>query len=682
MFADIEQQYDELKKRLNSKIWATVHYEKSAPKIEIPEFSGNYSQWISFKDLFVEAIHKNPMINSAQKMQHLKTKLRGEAERLVQHLSISADNYNSCWDILNQRYDNRRLQFTSFMNSMLNLPTIQHPDSANIKKMHDVVTECLNGISNIGIDTSSWDPIIVHIMSQKLDSKTLSDYMKELQDHRELQSLQDFLYFLETQFMAYETMKSAKKGCQTTTTDKPAHWKFNKQNPMKKFSLYNKTNNYHAGHKKCPHCNESHVLMQCDKFLEMDFGKRSDTVSKLQLCKNCLFSHGNDVCKSTKTCRECNLKHHTLLHNPDKRNSATYKRKNNTEQPAPPSQQQTSNHITSNMEVLLTTVQVRVKSIDGTYVILRALLDQGSQVNLITENAAQLLRLPRKRVNACVTGIGTASGECKGQVNFTCTSMHSDYNFTTHALIMRKLTNNLPTTTFEKVEWPHLKSLKLADPEFNISRQIDLLLGAEVYSEIILDGVLKGSDQSPVAQQTQIGWILCGKMKTFNCNYNSQISIDYKLTPALFDTSINRLVNLKYRYAPNTLQSTDLEITKIEDKIKQQKENEALPSTISTHDVHLYAISYILLASAIVAVLVVVWRKLCPRCCKKRHKTSTTGQPQQHNDIELQIMRKRNYDDQNETASPSKETGVEAHSETRRQQRLKTGTKNIAFSFD
>ncbi|CAK1600220.1 unnamed protein product [Parnassius mnemosyne] len=47
-------------------------------------------QWISFKDLFLEAIHNNPTINKAQKMQHLKTTLRGEAERLVQHLSIGA----------------------------------------------------------------------------------------------------------------------------------------------------------------------------------------------------------------------------------------------------------------------------------------------------------------------------------------------------------------------------------------------------------------------------------------------------------------------------------------------------------------------------------------------------------------------------------------------------------------
>ncbi|PZC75227.1 hypothetical protein B5X24_HaOG206534 [Helicoverpa armigera] len=479
MFADVEQKYDELKNKLNSKIWSTAHYQKSAPKIELPEFSGNYVQWISFKDLFLETIHKNPVINNAQKMQHLKTKLRGEAERLVQHLTISAENYKSCWEILTQRYDNRRLQFTAYMNTMLNLPVIQQPDAFNMKKMHDVITECLNGISNIGIDTSSWDPIIVHIMTQKLDSRTMSDYMKELQDHRELQNLQDFLYFIETQFMAYETMKSAKKG-NSTGPEKPSTYNVNKQTPVKNTNYrFARSSNFHASFGKCPHCKGSHVLRNCDKFLELEVPKRNDTVSKLQLCKNCLYSHGDQECKSTKTCRECNLKHHTLLHNFE-RKPTTLPKISKGQYPSTSTQSQTSNHLSnSDTEVLLTTVQLHIRASDGTYVTLRALLDQGSQVNLITENAAQILRLPRKRINVSVTGVGTVSGDCRGQLHLTCKSIHSNYTFETQALIMKKLTNNLPTTTFKKTVWPHLENLKLADPEYNVSRQIDLILGVK-----------------------------------------------------------------------------------------------------------------------------------------------------------------------------------------------------------
>jgi hypothetical protein len=308
MFGDIENKYDHMRKELNSKIWSTAHYQRSAPRIEIPEFSGNYNQWISFKDLFIETVHNNPTINKAQKMQHLKTKLRGEAERLVQHLTINGDNYKSCWDILNQRYDNRRLQFTSFMNTMLNLPTIQQPDAYNLKRMHDVITECLSGLRNIGLDTSTWDPVIVHLMTMKLDATTHTDYVRNLQDHREVPALHDFLFFLESKFMAYETMKRSKK--EVAIQQKPATVKtFSKEAsyPVKKtnYNFYkNNSKTYHTAYGQCPFCNEAHVLMQCQKFIDLDIPQRNYTVAKLQVCKNCLFSHGDKQCKSNKTCKE------------------------------------------------------------------------------------------------------------------------------------------------------------------------------------------------------------------------------------------------------------------------------------------------------------------------------------------------------------------------------------------
>ena len=528
LFLGIEQKYDELRKKMNAKIWSTVHYQQSAPKMDIPQFAGDYHQWISFKDLFLETIHNNPTISTTQKMQHLKTKLRGEAEKLVQHLSLSADNYKSCWEILTQRYDNRRLQFTSYMNTMLNIPTIVTPDAYNLKKLHDVITECLNGITNIGLDTATWDPVIVHLMSQKLDHTTYNEYIKDLHDHREIQNLQDFLFFLESKFMAYESMKTTKK----ENTPKISYSKPNyKHYFMKKPNLTNwndkktftKTYHTYSMYSPCPCCDGKHVLMQCPKFLEMDIGHRNHTVSKLHLCKNCLFSHGNADCTSSKTCKECNLRHHTLLHNASNKIAPieTNKGKSNFyeyQRPSTSAQQHSSNHLASDdLEVLLTTVQLEVQSADGTYISLRALLDQGSQVNLITENAAQLLRIPRKKLNATVKGIGSVSGDCRGRLQLTCKSIHSDYTFETEALIMKKLTNNLPNSTLDKTNWSHLSNLKLADPDFNISRPIDLLLGADVYSQIILNGVLKGDEPSPVAQQTQLGWVLCGKMKTFNC---------------------------------------------------------------------------------------------------------------------------------------------------------------------
>ncbi|XP_049883593.1 uncharacterized protein LOC126379074 [Pectinophora gossypiella] len=290
-------------------------------------------------NLFIESVHINPLLSNAQKMQHLKSKLKDEAERIVSHLRVSAENYTSCWELLTNRYDNQSLLFNSYMNTLFNHPALQQESAVGLRKLHD-------------------------------------------------------MHEAETEH------------------------------------LTNRNNS-----NQLPLTSSSHAV----------------------------------------------------------------------------------NNITDvNKEVLLTTIQLRVKTIDGNYVTLRGLLDQGSQVSLITEDAAQRLRLKRKKLSAVVSGIGSLSGNCKGAVNLECKSIHTDYTLHIEALVLKKLINNLPSTTFSLDNWHYLENLKLADPNFNTSGPVDLLLGADIYSDIILDGVMR-NDNLPVAQQTKVGWIISGRVKTFNC---------------------------------------------------------------------------------------------------------------------------------------------------------------------
>ncbi|CAG9132520.1 unnamed protein product [Plutella xylostella] len=517
-----ERAYDDMKRNINKKIWSQSHYQKTTPKLEIPEFNGNYNQWINFKDIYLETIHSNPLLNNAQKMQHLKSKLKGDAEKLVQHLNISADNYESCWEMIVHRYDNRRLLFSSYLNTLLNQPNMQHANGYNIKKLHDTTMECLNGLNNIGVDTNSCESIITHILLQKLDPITYGEYIHELHDPRELPILEDFLKFLETKFIALDTIQN-KQGLQkqaTSSPNKPSTSFYNKNDQRNNYNSkpmnFNRTEKWpkslHTAIRNCPLCKYEHVLMQCRKFQELSVTKRNAAVRDLQICKNCLYSHEGKQCTSNKVCKVCNKKHHTLLHDYDSHPSSSQNTSSNSSARA-------SHHVKNDeQEVLLTTVQIQVKNSEGNYITLRALLDQGSQVTLITENAAQRLRLPRHKLSAAVSGVGSIIGNSKGQLKLNCKSIHSDYAFVTDALILTKLINNLPNSTLKTHNWDHLSNVKLADPDFYISGPIDLLLGANIYSEIILDGVLKhDTATAPVAQQTKLGWILCGNTKTFNC---------------------------------------------------------------------------------------------------------------------------------------------------------------------
>lgn len=540
MYDRYEKKFNTLKKTLNTKMWSVAHRSNATPQLEIPVFSGNYNQWVSFKDLFTEAVHNNPSLSNSQKMQHLKSKIRGDAEKLIQHLQISSDNYLVCWDILNHRYDNKKLIFSSHINILLGLPSMQQQSLQQIKRMHDTTQECLNAIKNLGVNITSWDPIIVHILGQKLDSETYTDYIQSLKNSRELPILKEFLEFLETKFFSLEASRRKQEIVpqrplnQTNYPQAFSNIRKNNYNP------FNKSNNFikqsdgnrpiaksmHVSYFKCPLCNKQHGLYNCKNYLLMNDEQKLKTANKLKLCINCLFSHNGNPCTSTLTCRKCLAPHNTILHE-------AFTKYMNLSAPVSTEQSIAKQRITRNenvsktsnaslnesSEVLLATALVKVKAADGTYYNMRALLDQGSQISLITEAAAQTLGLKRQRCKGVIFGVGQNENSCKGKVTIECSSINNDFNFKLEALIMNNLIKSLPNKTFSKPAWSYLNNINLADPEFYKSRPVDLLFGADTYANIILGGVIKGETlQQPMAQQSQLGWFLCGSIKTYHCN--------------------------------------------------------------------------------------------------------------------------------------------------------------------
>lgn len=524
MFNHYEQKFMKIKKEINTKMGSVSHREKATPQIEVPTFSGSYQNWTSFKDLFTETIHSNPSLSSAQKMQFLKTKVKGEAEKLIQHLSISSDNYSVAWEILNHRYNNKKLIFTSHINTLLNLPTMQQQSSLSIKKIHDTANECLNAIKNLGADISTWDPILVHILSQKLDADSHNDYIESMKAPRELPVLSEFMEFLELKFTSLESSRRK--------TDTASKSLYQQQNEASKkshsYRAYNTNQNiktkftnaktFNKFVHKCIFCEGSHRLFHCEMFLQLQPDAKRKAVTKHNLCKNCLYDHKGKECFSEKRCQTCKEDHNTLLHEAYAKPSSSSSSNKGSGSGKPSTN---SNHASHEdlSETLLATALVQVTRHDGSLITLRALVDQGSQTSLISENAAQLLKLPRKHCKGVIFGVGAKENNCKGVIDIMCHAMNGEYTFNTAVIIMRHLVNNLPNKSFAKPSWQYLEQITLADPEFYKSRPVDLLLGADVYSNIIQEGIMRQEKIQPLAQQTRLGWILCGNVQTkFQCN--------------------------------------------------------------------------------------------------------------------------------------------------------------------
>ena len=79
--------------------------------------------------------------------------------------------------------------------------------------------------------------------------------------------------------------------------------------------------------------------------------------------------------------------------------------------------------------------------------------------------------------------------------------------------MLPKLTVQLPACCVNlELNWKHFHGLDLVDPEFGVPGCIDVLLGADLFSSILLHGWQKGPWGTPVALETHFSWILMGSM--------------------------------------------------------------------------------------------------------------------------------------------------------------------------
>lgn len=73
----------------------TQSKENELPRINIPAFSGSYKDWPSFKDLFESAVDSKATLSNTQKFYYLKSLLKNDAARLIQHMPVTESAYKT-----------------------------------------------------------------------------------------------------------------------------------------------------------------------------------------------------------------------------------------------------------------------------------------------------------------------------------------------------------------------------------------------------------------------------------------------------------------------------------------------------------------------------------------------------------------------------------------------------------
>ncbi|KAH8345408.1 hypothetical protein KR084_008277, partial [Drosophila pseudotakahashii] len=419
---------------------------------------------------------------------------------------------------------NPRIVFAHHMNALYNLSTLHKEKAKDLRSLLSTVKVCtgaLQRISGMAKEPTHW---LAHYVSTKLPKETHAAWEHYLGSNTEVPSFLKLEQFLNDRLVTIDGIEN--RNASFAQQLRPS-------TDSTRRIQYHNTQTRAPSNLRCVHCGSSHILRRCPAFLSMDSYQRKELAIRFKLCINCLgTTHTHSRCTSTRNCQQCGQRHHTLLHHPQRpphpqETQSTPVTNTSGIQPAFTAAQtpQFSNSslncltaVSSNApirSILLATARVHIiNPKTGQEATINALLDHRSEATLVSKHTVQSLRLKKVSTRTTIAGVGAIkTQQCKATVSFSIRppSSSSPSLEVGTAYVLNSLTAFLPGHSILSRNWEHLTGLALADPQFYRSKRIDIIIGADLLSQILLPGLRTGSAAEPMAQNTIFGWVLSGQ---------------------------------------------------------------------------------------------------------------------------------------------------------------------------
>jgi hypothetical protein len=271
-----------------------------------------------------------------------------------------------------------------------------------------------------------------------------------------------------------------------------------------------------------------HRFWKCEDFKKLSPEEKYEKVKKMNLCFNCFgMNHQAFKCTSTFTCREpdCGAKHHTSLH-------TYYKEKEKADNPENAEQKADETHISminsSQTEVFLKVVPVKLKGRNGSSLFTYAILDDCSRSTLIREDIAKQLGLkgkPKYMNLNTVKGEGDSVLLRVDTLDVAARDESYSVNVPTVLIVSRndfhmpsQILNDTPSYDLGE----HLQGINVPSVS---SDEISILIGANAAEALLYDEVRLGRPHEPLAVRTKFGWTLFGGTPSDNPSLSTTCNI-------------------------------------------------------------------------------------------------------------------------------------------------------------
>ena len=192
------------------------------------------------------------------------------------------------------------------MLALAGIQPLKHESSSGLQSLADRVLKHREALSALEQPVEHWDAWFVLFAASGMDPTTRREWEKEVRSLDTPATYDQVITFLQASIGTLKSLESRRPASRPDQT---------RPKPSRDRARVTTVLSTTQTPELCQVCNGSHILAHCQDFRQMNLSQRSTVATKARLCYNCLrMGHSVRNCSSKGHCRQCEQKHHTLLH--------------------------------------------------------------------------------------------------------------------------------------------------------------------------------------------------------------------------------------------------------------------------------------------------------------------------------------------------------------------------------
>ena len=249
------------------------------PKLVLPKFRGEVTNWLSFWDSFNSAVHVNPGLSKIDKFNYLNSLLEGSAKRAIQGLTLSDANYDSAIEILQQRFGRQQQIISAHMEEILKIQPSTSDSPSSLRFVYDKLNVHVRGLKSLGVSAEQYGSLLTPIVMSKLPSDIRLQIARNTTE--EVWKIEELIETIRIEMEAREASEGNRVHTSPAQSNRPS----SNINPRQQTKSRNvpTSSTLHSGQIenfriRCVYCSEHHYSASCQRVT--DIGSRKEILRK------------------------------------------------------------------------------------------------------------------------------------------------------------------------------------------------------------------------------------------------------------------------------------------------------------------------------------------------------------------------------------------------------------------